>query len=85
MANEKVAHTPGPWSVAWVTSLRCEINAQSWSALAEVCGNRNFELAQEGRANARLIAAAPEMYDLLSNLRGRYGDVDALLAKIESA
>ena len=35
-----------------------------------------FNLSPEGQANARLIAAAPEMYKILCNIRDQLSEVD---------
>lgn len=71
-----VAHTAGPWTVSGEgptsTSLRpsWSIDAESWQELAVVFGNKDEEsVTQEGKANACLIAAAPEMYEALKHIR----------------
>ena len=65
------SHTPGPWSLNGGNA------AQGWTVKTE--GN---ELLVGGRgltslANARLIAAAPKMYELLA-MRAKSGDGDAV-------
>ena len=85
-AQPSAAWTPGPWSRevgagrgAWIAGA----NMHGWAALA--CGNTDAE----AEANARLIAAAPELYEALQfardELRGQFGaeydDIDAALAK----
>jgi hypothetical protein len=60
-------HTPGPWSLDELDSAGSiaiyQLNAPTRSALAEL------EIPDvESEANARLIAAAPELLDALENL-----------------
>lgn len=62
--NEKFAHTPGPWS--FDTSDRTILGEDKSLAITTVdCfdrgGNKGFFFGQESEANARLIAAAPEL------------------------
>lgn len=77
MPETKVAHTPGPWRTG---ARSCEWNSPS-SPYLHVDGERGpliakvrqWQLrdtvgAQECEANARLIAAAPEMYEALKDL-----------------
>lgn len=68
MSNSKVKHTPGPWVVEGlvesngVGAFRI-VSPDNTHAVADV-----YEI--EGReANARLIAAAPEMLEALINAR----------------
>lgn len=96
-------HTPGPWeySEGYVSAT----DNSDYIILAEVhsaLGTDNFGeeplmLGPEERiANARLIAAAPEMYELLTKIRGHIDstcreceskaivpEIDALLGKID--
>lgn len=71
-------HTPGPWELTtvepgaeWHVSapdMRCR--AGSWTSLAVVYGQEDEweeDMREEGRANSRLVAAAP---DLLAALQG---------------
>lgn len=75
-------HTPGPWEAAPLTisygsqSIQEDyaINAPDrWYGLAKVPVTVDGEPSEEGLANARLIAAAPELYGatcaLLEQLR----------------
>jgi len=86
-------HTPGPW----ITSLADDttIIGASGETVAKVSGDYNDDVMWPTmEANARLIAAAPEMLELLSSLLTCYGsrhkigywkDTRELLAKIEGA
>ena len=59
------AHTPGPWQVAW--SERVETNASILGQGDQIAWVESHQVGEErARANARLIAAAP---DLLAALR----------------
>lgn len=55
------AHSPGPWEVRFFRSKSHRIDAPDWNELAVVYGNEDDDLDRQGRANARLIAAAPEL------------------------
>ena len=57
----KTKHTPGPWQVGSTIALRHRVIDGNANEVATMKGE--FEL--EKQANARLIAAAPEMYELL--------------------
>src|SRR5262249_39013946 len=68
--DARLMHTPGPWEVGLYSEFRdrYSINAQQWTALADVVVRLDGESTPtgEGEANARLIAAAP---DLLASLQ----------------
>lgn len=60
-------HTPGPWiigtpSPAWGEDVDYTVRAQDGEAIAWVISRRGAD------NDARLIAAAPEMFEVLSNL-----------------
>ena len=92
--SEKVTHTPGPWSVedctpGESTGLRFAINSKD-NVIA-----RTTDGWKEAQANARLIAAAPDMHEVLSELLDtlelskdygfddEYEKVRAVLAKVK--
>lgn len=66
----RAAHTPGPWAVdatkVWKEDGTSAIDAKGWRALARVVVQMEDEdgLNEEGVANARLIAAAPDLLPL---------------------
>lgn len=81
-------HTPGPW-----TANLSEIDNGAPDT-ARIKSNKGVGVALTNHANARLIAAAPEMLKMLVNLQREIkrlsrnddpcpnvGDVDALIAK----
>ena len=62
-------HTPGPW-----TENACEIQAQDGSPICEMLARPddsgvNYPYSPVADANARLIAAAPEMLGVLRAVR----------------
>lgn len=80
----KSKHTPGPWDYSF------ESIDPEWAVVkingGLVVANVNSHARQE--ANARLIAAAPEMYEALvalkRDLETRYGVLDLSLSVIEA-
>jgi hypothetical protein len=66
-------HTPGPWRTRNVDD-HMYLDADTWDAFARVVVVVDDEPDPEGEANARLIAAAPEMLEALKeavdDLRG---------------
>lgn len=70
-------HTPGPWRVEHAVDHEWDISAPTWMSLAVVFGNEDEEprLESEGHANARLIAAAPELLEALLKLREKFLDL----------
>lgn len=59
MSNATTKHTPGPWTVDYSGPSRLAIMDDAYRVIA--FGNLQNEIADEDEANARLIAAAPEM------------------------
>lgn len=64
-------HTPGPWGFDSF-ALREEIRAENNPLIATVC-SVHCDTPEEMRANARLIAAAPELLWTLEKLVERVG------------
>lgn len=64
-----LAHTPGPWVVRHLTGFPLMIatqpDADGFGVPVADCSKRN--LPAEAQANARLIAAAPELLQLLES------------------
>lgn len=83
--NERHEHTPGPWKQLPGTydlsrSLKV-CGSSEESAYFMICGGSN----DERHANASLIAAAPEMYEILKSLAApgiNHGKSREILAKI---
>lgn len=61
-------HTPGPWSVERHPHSGHPLVAGEGEYVVADCGNGEIETASE-EANARLIAAAPELLEALISLR----------------
>lgn len=57
----KTKHTPGPWEVV-------DYNIEVTKGTTYTVNNRGGVGAHELRANARLIAAAPDMLEALKNI-----------------
>jgi hypothetical protein len=61
-----MSHTPGPWTRGNVDYTEDNIFGANGVLVAAVCGNDGSNIAvPEVDADARLIAAAPEMLDVL--------------------
>lgn len=78
---DKPGYTPGPWIVTderamcrelWINVLHPDVGTVSLAAVRPGCDAAN-ELG-DTEANARLIAAAPEMFEALCDLSIFYGD-----------
>lgn len=79
--KEGVGFTPGPWAVAEFPS-HLEFGAplgtemlNAWHPLQYVVG-RTFGHSITDKANARLIAAAPALYEALNNIVREFDDAD---------
>lgn len=59
----KTNFTPAPWFITEVEPLVC-----SWTFDFEKMDNEGFISSDEFKANASLIAVAPEMYEMLKYL-----------------
>ena len=76
-----MAHTPGPWELDEL-SLRgnsyTAISGEDWIELATVVTRMKSsdEYSPEGLANARLIAAAPELLEALQYLMSQTIEMD---------
>jgi hypothetical protein len=58
-------HTPGPWEVD--ESLHVMVNMNNPRKVTTIC--RVYGCGKEFEANARLIASAPELLDMVKKLR----------------
>lgn len=63
------AHTPGPW-LANQGTIETDHPHRTWRVVAHACGEESG-LESEQVANARLIAAAPDLLDALEQIEGR--------------
>lgn len=69
-------HTPGPWRVdpefihdIQTSDGRIEIATVYWIFNSAIPDRTEYQESEESAANARLIAAAPEMLDMLIDLQ----------------
>ncbi len=77
-------HTPGPWRLEGPDNFSYHLTDQNGEHIAYLNKSRYVDNRQdvEADANARLIAAAPEMYEALVE-HGKGSNIRALLARIE--
>lgn len=89
MSESTQSHTPGPWKLDDQPGCRPIKGGKSGkhkqAQYTEVAWTVGLWDDDEDRANARLIAAAPEMYDLLASMK-EHGmpnpeRIEAVLAK----
>lgn len=62
-ANETARHTPGPWETSWAP----DVTGYPTYTIHGFSGSDKYDAATH-EANARLIAAAPDMADALKGL-----------------
>lgn len=80
-------HTPGPWTLGnGEVRIRTEKNEQGRSILVAECyttGNAGrYPKYEERKANARLIAAAPELLEALKKLLEAYKHDTSILSNL---
>ena len=65
-------HTPGPWEIAAnrITSRTAKCMVLRLPALTDAYGDEPPEQLERWDADARLIAAAPEMYNVILDIIG---------------
>ena len=61
--SEKQKHTPGPWSVTWCNDGWCVEARPCGICETHIYGDAGSPSMPEREANARLIAAAPELLE----------------------
>ena len=77
--NERMKHTPGPWLFRERRVNAGDMTAPRWSVLAGgdesilICSLKRYD--EEDAANARLIAAAPELLEAAEALLEKIGHV----------
>jgi hypothetical protein len=84
------AHTPGPWYIAHHSDVQGEKSIDVRHCLDSAPKQPEIHqiarLHEADEANARLIAAAPEMLDALQAVCDAYGERDTLLmAQVKAA
>ena len=66
MSNAK--YTPAPWSANWNGSYY-QIDTETEGQIGDACASQFIEgNTDKGKANARLIAAAPEVWEALEDV-----------------
>lgn len=58
--------TPGPWAVSGIYCIKAVIDGSSY-VISEAFGRVSERTRPNAEANARLIAAAPELYEALED------------------
>jgi hypothetical protein len=83
MTTTKAAHTPGPWEEKFGGVYIISETGKRCMSTHEI----PLYMKQIREANARLIAAAPEMLEALESCvtHGYYGSQDKVLAAIQKA
>lgn len=72
MSADEVKHTPGPWQAEWP---ECEGNRYVSSTVTTVCTETAVcVLREDQEADARLIAAAPDLLEALRELNEAFDD-----------
>lgn len=71
--SPKVKSTPGPWGCYIEEAGRDHLAAKSAYVINSESENR-YPKHYENQANARLIAAAPELLEALQDIINQYGD-----------
>lgn len=80
-AEGQQAHTPGPWRLERPRSgHKIHVSGFGWLRFARVWAEVGGQPNAEGEANARLIAAAPEMLEALKKARDGLMQLPASLA-----
>lgn len=66
-------HTPGPWTIERKKKYRAHISGFGWHGLAKVIVRMRDDEddCEDGLANARLIASAPDLLEALEDLFGQ--------------
>lgn len=70
MSKQKISHTPGPWEVFESHTGPFVMDSAEQGAICKV------EWCLEAEANARLIASAPELLNMLKRLCAKFGVYD---------
>ena len=71
MSNRKF--TPGPWKVGLHYNEIIDVDSVGWSGMIQASENDSL-FPNQGKANANLIAAAPELFEALQKMIERLED-----------
>jgi hypothetical protein len=72
--TETAKHTPGPWVMADDSLISAEEDGQAVAQVLEVLEDEKEDEKGDEEANARLIAAAPELLAALSELASCFSE-----------
>lgn len=73
-----IEFTPGPWTATWTHETRCAIHSSGWMsvgaiAVVHAAGNDGDFTKETAEANAKLLAAAPELLAALQHMHNVFG------------
>ena len=74
MPNKQSAHTPGPWNCNRASAAGREIIVSEVSPVDVAVLSHRDKSQSEINANARLIAAAPDLLEALREIAADYSD-----------
>jgi len=84
----KTKHTPGPWRVAYLDRNRQSVVMSEHIEIATCWHHSVGSIEKEMHANARLIAAAPDLLEALNAVEGAYqcgADLNTVMDQVKSA
>lgn len=69
-------HTPGPWKVSTVDSFpgQIKILTNGPKYIGNVFTEAPGFLDENANANAHIVAAAPDMFEILTHIKTQFGD-----------
>lgn len=65
-------HTPGPWKVKFKKDCDWQIRSADGYSILAIPHDEEYGRPSEDSANANLIAAAPEMFEVLETMRAYF-------------
>jgi hypothetical protein len=76
---KNIKHTPGPWAAKQAGNITSPWNVYPENKSIDFVAGTFGNTAQEQKANAHLISAAPDMFDALQAIVDAFGDQDSFL------
>lgn len=78
-----MSHTPGPWKVVYIDG---ELIGSIYSKKTRICSGicDDMKLEKEAKANAYLIASAPDMKDEINQLKAEKAELLEALEELAS-
>lgn len=71
-------HTAGPWKIKWKDNVVSESERLICNCAGHQCNIYSYEIDEENEANARLIAAAPELLEACKDLMSHEYNIGAV-------